>query len=227
MSNKLFPGRMVDMSVQTHLRNTFLAGTFAATPVAITIFLVLWVESSTRGFAKNMTGLDIPFLGIGVAIAGIYLLGLLVTSLLGKAILGALDSLLSRVPIFKTIYQAWKQISLTAGGREGVFSKVVLVPDETGRTWIMGFTEGVAIENDPDHICVFVPAAPNPMNGRLYFAKASDCRPVDISAEEAFKLLLSGGNYVPPEIGLATKTSNGVVTGALSYLSPDTPGEAG
>jgi hypothetical protein len=41
------------------------------------------------------------------------------------------------------------------------------------------------------------------MNGRLYFAKATECRPVDISAEEAFKLLLSSGNYVPDEVGKA------------------------
>jgi uncharacterized membrane protein len=195
---------MVSMSFQAHLRNTFLAGAFAATPLAITVFLILWVESSARGVTKNLTGLDIPFLGIAIAVAAIYLLGLLVTSLLGKVLLGMVDSLLLRVPIFKTIYQAWKQISLTAGGREGVFSKVVLVPDETGRTWMMGFTEGAPITNDRDHICVFVPASPNPMNGRLYFARTSECRPVNISAEEAFKLLLSGGNYVPPEIGLAT-----------------------
>jgi uncharacterized membrane protein len=189
------------MSVATHLRNTFLAGIFAATPVAVTVALVWWVESQVR----QVTGIRIPFVGLIVVCAGVYLLGLIVTSLVGKWFLGLLDRTLSRVPIFKTIYQAWKQVSLTAGGREGVFSKVVLVPDETGRTWIMGFTEGTPIPNDPDHICVFVPASPNPMNGRLYFAKSSECRPVDISAEEAFKLLLSGGNYVPAQMGLATK----------------------
>jgi uncharacterized membrane protein len=136
-------------------------------------------------------------------VGGIYLLGLIVSSLAGKVLLGLADRILSRVPIFKTIYQAWKQISLTAGGREGVFSKVVLIPDSGGRTWLMGFTEGQPIPKDPDHICVFVPASPNPMNGRLYFAKATECRPVDISAEEAFKLLLSSGNYVPDEVGKA------------------------
>jgi uncharacterized membrane protein len=193
------------MSLQTHFRNTFLAGIFAATPLAVTVVLVIWVESAVRGATKIQT----PFVGVLVALVAIYLLGLIVTSLVGKALLGVLDKLLSRVPIFKTVYQAWKQISLTAGGREGIFSRVVLVPDETGRTWVMGFTEGTPIANDPAHICVFVPASPNPMNGRLYFVNASACRPVDISAEEAFKLLLSGGNYVPPEMGLATRETVG------------------
>jgi uncharacterized membrane protein len=187
------------MSLQTHLRNTLLAGAFAAAPVAVTVFLIYWVESTVR----RVSGSPIPFVGVLIAIAGIYLLGLVVSSLMGKVLLGLVDRILSRVPIFKTIYQAWKQISLTAGGREGVFSKVVLVPDSSGKTWILGFTEGTAIPNDPDHICVFVPASPNPMNGRLYFAKSSDCRPVDITAEEAFKLLLSSGNYVPNEVGTA------------------------
>ncbi len=189
------------MSLQTHLRTTFLAGAFAVTPIAVTVVLVVWVERTVR----EASGINIPFLAVGITIVGIYLLGLIVTSLVGKALLSWCDRLLIRVPIIKTAYTAWKQISVTAGGREGIFSKVVLVPDETGRTWVMGFTEGDPIANDPDHICVFVPASPNPMNGRLYFAKASECRPVDISAEEAFKLLLSGGNYVPPEMGLATR----------------------
>ncbi|HEV7301037.1 MAG TPA: DUF502 domain-containing protein [Tepidisphaeraceae bacterium] len=194
------------MSVQTHLRNTFLAGTFAAAPVAVTVALIWWVESTVREFTR----INIPFVGVLLALVGIYLLGLAVTSFIGKALLNFADRVLSRVPIFKTIYQAWKQISLTAGGREGVFTKVVLVPDETGRTWVMGFTEGTPIANDPAHICVFVPAAPNPMNGRLYFARASECRMTDLTTEEAFKLLLSGGNYVPDEIGLATKDAPAV-----------------
>lgn len=193
------------MSLQTHFRNTFLAGIFAATPLAVTVLLVVWVESAVRHATKIQT----PFVGVLIALVAIYVLGLIVTSLVGKALLGFVDKMLSRVPIFKTVYVAWKQVSLTAGGREGIFSKVVLVPEETGRTWVMGFTEGVPLANDDSHICVFVPASPNPMNGRLYFARSSECRPVDISAEEAFKLLLSGGNYVPPEMGIATRGANG------------------
>jgi uncharacterized membrane protein len=46
--------------------------------------------------------------------------------------------------------------------------------------------------------CVFVPNSPNPITGRLYFVPAELCTFTDISVEEAFKVILSTGNYVPP-----------------------------
>jgi uncharacterized membrane protein len=51
---------MIRMSVQTHLRNTFLAGAFAAAPVAVTVFLIYWVESTVR----RVSGIPIPFVGV-------------------------------------------------------------------------------------------------------------------------------------------------------------------
>ena len=192
-------------SLQKHLRNTFLTGVFAAAPIAVTAFVIVYVEGATRAPLERWFGIKTPFAGVLVAVALIYLLGLLVNSLIGRWLITVVDRVLLRVPVLKELYQAWKHVSVTPGGKEGIFAKVVLVPVETGRARTLGFTSGDPIAGDPSSCCVFVPAAPNPMNGRLYFARRSECRPVDISAEEAFKLLLSGGNYVPPEIGLATK----------------------
>jgi uncharacterized membrane protein len=111
---------------------------------------------------------------------------------------------LLRVPVLKELYRAWKHISVTPGGKEGIFGKVVLVPVENGRAKTLGFSSGEPIEGDPNTCCVFVPAVPNPMNGRLYFLPMSDVQVLDMSAEEAFKIILSGGNYVPPELARAT-----------------------
>ena len=47
-------------------------------------------------------------------------------------------------------------------------------------------------------------AAPNPINGRLYFVHREKCQFVDVTPEEAFKVILSTGNYVPPGVGAAT-----------------------
>ncbi len=190
-------------SLQKHFRNTFLTGTFAAIPLAVTVFVIWYVESTTRQPLRDTLGLDIPFIGVVLAIALIYALGLIVNSLVGKWLIRTADRVLSRIPLLKEIYQAWKQITITPGGKEGVFAKVVLVPVENGRTRALGFTSGEAIPGDPATCCVFVPAMPNPISGRLYFIPIADCIPLAISVEEAFKLLLSGGNYVPPEIGAA------------------------
>jgi uncharacterized membrane protein len=195
--------------VQRHLRNTFLAGIFAAIPVALTVFIVWWVESKTRPAANYLElhlfhrDQDIPFLGIVLALLVIYAAGLITTSLLGRLVLRLIDRMLLSLPVVRQLYQGWKHVALTPGGTEGIFSKVALIPDEAGHTLMLGFTSGRPLEGQPNVICVFVPAAPNPINGRLFFVRKDACHFVDISTEEAFKTILSTGNYVPAEVGAA------------------------
>ncbi|MBC8109313.1 MAG: DUF502 domain-containing protein [Anaerolineae bacterium] len=191
--------------LNNHLRKTFLAGILSAVPLAVTGFIVWYVDNKTRFITQTLFHVQIPFLGVVIAIAAIYLCGLLATSLLGKFCLGIVDRVLSRVPILRQLYLAWKQIALTPGGTEGTFSRVVLIPDETGATHLLGFCSGRPLEGDPNTYCVFVPAAPNPINGRLYFVHREKCVFIDLSTEEAFKVVLSTGNYIPPEIGAAAK----------------------
>jgi uncharacterized membrane protein len=194
-------------SMQNHLRNTFLSGIFAAIPIAATVFIIYYIDQQTRGVSEILVGRRIPLLGVIVAIVAIYLLGLFVTSIIGKYILRLIDRMLLRMPILRDAYKAWKHVSITPGGKEGVFAKVVLIPVENGTMRQMGFTSGEGIDGDEQTWCVFVPAAPNPVSGRLYFVPGKDCLVLDLSAEEAFKLLISGGNYVPPEIGRALQPS--------------------
>src|SRR5438105_1546572 len=157
---------------QKHLRNTFLTGVFAAIPLAATAFLIWWVDNRTRAISRWLFHRDVPVVGVLIAIAAIYVLGLIANSLLGKSALRLIDWILGHVPILRPIYIGWKQIALTPGGTEGVFSKVALIPDETGQTLLLGFTSGRGIDGDPQTICVFVPNAPNPITGRLYFVRA-------------------------------------------------------
>jgi len=187
--------------LQKHLRNTFLAGIFAAIPLAITayIFWKLWEFSDQ--ISLKLFKIAIPLIGVVIAIGLIYALGLFATSVLGKMVLKLIDALLSRLPLVRALYIAWKQIALTPGGTEGIYSRVVLMPDETNHLMILGFTSGRAIEGDPDTLCIFAPGSPNPINGKLYFVKRDKCRFLDISTEDAFKIILSTGNYVPKAVG--------------------------
>jgi len=191
--------------LQKHFRNTFLTGIFAAIPLAVTVIVIMYVEGATRQPLRDYLNLNIPFVGVILAIALIYALGLIVNSLVGKWIINTADRVLLRVPLLKDLYQAWKQVTITPGGKEGMFAKVVLVPVENKGTHAVGFTSGDPIPGDPSTCCVFVPAMPNPISGRLYFVPINRCIPLRISVEEAFKLLLSGGNYVPSGVGEATR----------------------
>jgi len=184
-------------SVQTHVRNKLVAGALAAIPVALTIFILWYVDSAARG----LFGIRYPVAGLLVGVAGLYLLGLFVTSLVGRWILGGADALLVHIPGLRDLYQSWKQMAFSPEGDAGMFARVVLVPDETGRMSMMGFSTRRPVDGDPDTVCVFVPGSPNPTSGRLYFVSARECLVLDLPARVALKILISGGNYVPAEIG--------------------------
>ena len=194
---------MQQHSFKRHLRNAFITGIFSAIPIVITAVVVWYVEKLTREPITAMFGVDTPFIGIAAAIVGIYALGLLVKSIAGRYILRGLDALLRRVPILRDLYEAWRQVILTPGGKEGIYATVVLVPT-SGDGLAMGFTSGDPVEGNPELCCVFVPGTPNPTAGRLLFVRRDRCINLGITAEEAFKFALSGGNYVPPPVGPLT-----------------------
>jgi uncharacterized membrane protein len=188
--------------LKSHLRNKFVAGLLAAIPVAVTFFILWYVDSK----ARELLGVSVPFLGIVVALGAIYLLGLFVTSVVGKFLISATDWILGHVPGLRDLYRAWKQVALTDmhGGGLGIFGRVVLVPDEAGRGMVIGFTSGHPMEGDPETCCVFIPASPNPTTGRLHFVPQSRCIRVGVAPQEAIKMIISGGNYVPSALGAAT-----------------------
>lgn len=193
--------------VNSHLRNTFLAGIFAAVPLAVTVFIVWWIDLKTTPITKAIFGRDLPFIGIIVSLVAIYALGLIVSSFLGQYVLSLLDMLLSRMPVVKPFYEAWKQVSLTPGGKEGMYARVVLIPLVPGGIHMLGFTSGQAIPGSDDICCVLVPNSPNPISGRLYFVSIASLRFVNLSPEEALKTIVSTGNYVPKPIGQAMATT--------------------
>ncbi len=188
--------------LKTHFRNKFVAGLLAAIPVAVTFFILWYVDSK----ARQILGIDVPFLGIVVALTVIYLLGLFVTSVIGKFLIGATDWILGHVPGLSDLYRAWKQVALTEthDGGFGIFGQVVLVPDDAGRGMVVGFFAGHPVEGDPGTCCVFIPASPNPTSGRLHFIAANRLVRVDVARQEAIKMIISGGNYVPRALGAAT-----------------------
>jgi uncharacterized membrane protein len=185
--------------LQHHLRTTLLSGAFAVIPIAITIAIVIYIENATRAPLKSI-GLDFPGLGIVLAVLAIYLTGLFISSLVGRFFLRKLDHLITRLPVLNELYKAWKQISFTPGGGEGIYGKVVLIPDGRGQQHVLAFTSGEPVCVHSETVAVFVPNSPNPVTGRVAFVHQRDLILLNMTSEEAFKLLLSSGNYVPPAV---------------------------
>jgi len=182
------------------VRSNFIAGIFAFIPLVVTAFILWWVDDKTVIFTNWLFHPHRPihFLGVLLALAVIYAVGMVTNSLLGKYILRLVDAIIMRLPGIRLLYQGWKQIALTPGGTESTFSRVVLIPDESGTMRLLGFCSGRIIEADEKCYCVFVPSSPNPITGRLYFIRIDRCQFIEMTTEEAFKVILSTGNYVPP-----------------------------
>jgi uncharacterized membrane protein len=192
----------------THLRNKLLAGALAVVPIVVLVWGVLWVEEHTKPLSQPL-GFHFPGLGVLVAIIAVYLLGLIVTSLVGRWILGIVDKLLQRIPGLNYIYRAWKDVMVQPPGKAGVFHRVVLVHGLFGKGMQLGFTNGEELPGDAEHWCVFVPGVPNPISGQLLLVKRKDCLLLALPVEEAFKYLLSTGNYLPA--GLDTVQANRIL----------------
>jgi uncharacterized membrane protein len=185
-----------------NIRTTFIAGLFAFVPLAVTAFIFWWVDDKTVVFTQWLFDRRIHFLGVFLTLAAVYATGLITNSLIGKYLLKLVDAVIMRLPGIRFLYQGWKQIALTPGGTEGTFSRVVLIPDETGTMRLMGFCSGRLVMADEPCYCVFIPSSPNPITGRLYFVRASRCQFIGMTTEEAFKVILSTGNYIPPIVAI-------------------------
>ena len=183
--------------VSAHFRSKFLAGVLAAIPVGITIFVVVYVDAITQ----RILPLRYPLVGLAAGLVLIYFLGVFVTSLVGRHVLRLFDRVLGRLPGLRDFYRTWKQVVVTPDVDSGVFARVALIPDESGRVRLLGFTSGRPVPGSTDTLCVFVPNSPNPIAGRLYFVPRADCRFLNVPTREALKCVVSGGNFVPEGIG--------------------------
>jgi uncharacterized membrane protein len=181
-----------------HLRDKLLAGVLAAAPVVILLVAALWIENNTRQVADTL-GVSFPGIGFLIVLVVCYVLGLAVTSFLGRFFLGLGDAIIQRVPGLNQIYRVWKDVLVVSPDQKGMFNQVVLIP-QAGHSGQVGFTSGRTLPGDPENICVFVPNLPNPLSGRLVVARRDTCIVLPISVEEAFKFLLSTGNYLPPQL---------------------------
>jgi hypothetical protein len=141
----------------------------AVVPVAITGFIIFWVNRQITSLSTFIFGeRKIPFVAI-LSCSWRWRRSISPgwsqppCSAIFPAIV---DKLLVSVPGLRQFYTAWKQIASPPAARKASSPKVVVIPDETGATYLLGFSNGRPIEGDADTFCVFVPAAPNPINGR-------------------------------------------------------------
>lgn len=207
------------------IRNYFLTGLVIAAPLSITIYLTWWIIAFVDAWVKPLIParynpdhylpFAVPGLGLIVAFISITLLGMLTANLAGRTLVNWGELMLDRMPIVRSIYRALKQIFETVFSSEGnSFQKVGLIEYPRRDAWVVVFISttshgevsakiGTRTASErggeaEDMIAVFMPSTPNPTTGFLMYLPRRDVIELDMSVEEAAKLIISGG-LVEPE----------------------------
>jgi uncharacterized membrane protein len=211
-------------SLGKKIRSIFLTGLAVTVPLGLTIyifsFLVTMMDNllefiPTRYQPGAVLGIYIPGLGIMVTLIVIFFCGLITQSYVGTKLVNYGESLLDKIPVVRSIYQAIKQIfeNLFLNKNQS-FKKVVLVEFPRRGVFSLGFVTGITGEEFLDKmgeraVHVFIPKTPNPTAGFFIMVRDDELIELEMSVEAAFTLIISGG-IVEPSKRLKNKGAQNV-----------------
>ena len=184
------------------IKTRIIAGLLAIVPIAVTFwilkFLFTFLDSLASPFLKKV-GIEIPGLGIILTLLFIFVLGLIITNVLGKTLFNWGEKILAKLPIVNTIYNTIKQItSAFSGSTVKSFQQVIFIQYPREGLWTMCFvTHQSTNENGDTFYHVFVPTTPNPTSGVFIVIPKKDAIHPDISVEDGLKAIISGGILDP------------------------------
>jgi uncharacterized membrane protein len=199
------------------LRSYFLTGLVIVGPVAITIYVVWWFINLVDAWVKpiipqeylpeHYLPFNIPGVGLIVGILGLMLVGALTANLFGRTLVSYSEMMLARMPIVRSVYRTLKQIFETVLSKNGgSFKRVGLIEFPRRGLYAIVFFAGeppVEVEekigNGNQMMTVFMPNGPNPTTGFIVFVPASEVIPLDLSVEDAAKLVVSAGLVAPDQ----------------------------
>lgn len=209
------------------LRSNFLAGLIIVAPIGLTLWLIWtvvgWVDSWVWPFVPHGyqpealvnrilnrepgNEITVNVRGVGVVIFLIFTMfvGWLGKGLIGRSFLGIGERLVDRMPVVRSIYNAAKQIAETVfSQRDTSFDKACLVEYPRKGIWAIAFISTNAkgevdakLSDGEPVVTVFLPTTPNPTSGFLLFLPRRDVKPLDMSVEDAAKLVISAGLVYP------------------------------
>ena len=202
-------------TVFSRMRSSFLTGLVVITPVGLTIWLVWtligWVDGVVLPFVpqhfhpKEFFGVNLPGVGLVVFLVFTVIVGWVAKGLIGRSLIRFAESLVDRMPVVRSIYSGVKQISETIFAQsERSFENACLIEYPRKGIWAIGFVSTIAkgeinakAGRPDDLITIFLPTTPNPTSGFLLYVPREDVRMLDMSVEDAAKLVISAGLVYP------------------------------
>lgn len=198
------------------VRTWFLTGVVVAGPLAVTGYLVWWFVNSVDNAVRTVVPsrfwpdayLPFPLPGFGVIFAfiGLTLLGFLAANLAGRTLITVGETMLSRMPVIRSIYRGAKQIFETLFSTSGTsLRRVGLVEFPAKGQWSLVFISAppssmIETRLPPageERISVFLPCTPNPTTGFYFYLPARDVIEIPMTPEDAAKLIMSCGVIQP------------------------------
>lgn len=175
-----------------HATRCIVAGIVALLPMGGAMFTIVWLENAIAGGSLKAQPWYFPGLGLLLALGLVYLVGLFVTTFVGRWLWRRTDRLLENVPLIGTFYQSLKEVLGYDSAKERFFQGVVAVQNDDGLE--IGFITGATPGPDgTPHTLVFVPGSPNPTNGKLMLVQPARLRKLDIKVSAALRALVSMG----------------------------------
>ena len=194
------------------LRNYLIAGLLIWLPIMITVWVVRFLSGILDQSLvlipppwrpEALFGRYIPGLGIILSLLLLLVTGILVKNLFGRQMVQGLENLVRRIPVVGQVYGGAKTFSETVLADKGrSFKQVVLVKFPHPGVYSIGFITSEELEEAQartaeDVTCVLVPTTPNPTTGFLILVPKKDVIYLDMSVDEAVKMVLTLGVVVP------------------------------
>ncbi len=202
-------------SILANLRASFLTGLVVILPIGLTLWLIWtvagWVDSWVLPFVPGYlrpdryVGMNIRGIGVVVFLLFTIFIGWVAKGFIGRRLIRWAESAVQSLPVVRSVYNGLKQIAETVFAQsETSFDKACLVQYPRPGIWAIAFVSTSAkgevsrrIPVDGDKMSVFLPTTPNPTSGFLLFVPKADVIELDMSVEDAAKLVISAGLVYP------------------------------
>jgi uncharacterized membrane protein len=198
------------------LRNYFISGLLFWIPLSLSVIVIKFFLELIDSFIpqkylpESIFNLDttIPGSGIILVLLVILITGVMVTNILGRKVVALWERVLNKIPGFRNIYNVLKKVSDTVFNTSTEsFRKAFLIQYPSKGIWVIAFQSG-NYRGEAESIIgeeimnLFVPTTPNPTSGFFILIEKKDAFELDMSVEEAFKLVISAGVVTPNSVDI-------------------------
>ena len=204
------------------MKKYLITGLLIWVPLGITIWvldLIIGTMDQTllllpeQWHPDPLLGMHIPGLGIILTLGIVLLTGLLIRNVFGQRLWEASEKAMLHVPFVGSIYKGVKQVSDTLlSGNGNSFRKVLLVRYPHPQAWSLAFQTSVPGDVskllDDEHVAVFIPTTPSPVNGFYFYVRKADTIELDMTVDVALRTIVSMGVVATPETAQPQLPSN-------------------